>query len=154
VMEKQASSRTCFVCGVENPLGLHLKFYETAPGEVSVEFTAPQEYQGYPGVLHGGIVAAILDETAGRAHMGGFPPRFMFTAKLEIRYRKNVPIGQSLKVVGRAGKNRSRAAEGWAGIYDSSGTLLAEANGLYMDLPQPPDPAGLESIGWRVYPDD
>lgn len=99
-------------------------------------------------------MAAILDETAGRAHMGGFPPRFMFTAKLEIRYRKNVPTGQPLKVIGRAGKNRSRAAEGWAGIYDLSGTLLAEANGLYMDLLEPPDPAGLESIGWRVYPDN
>ncbi len=151
---KQANSSSCFVCGRENPFGLHLKFYETGPGEVTAEFDAPEQYQGYPGVLHGGIVAAILDETAGRAHMGGFPPRFMFTAKLEVRYRKNVPTGKLLKIIGRAGKDRGRIAQSWGGIYDADGTLLAEADGLYMDIPHPPDPAELESFGWRVDPDE
>ncbi len=152
-MQKQANSKGCFVCGRENPFGLHLKFYETGPGEVTVNFTASEKYQGYPGVLHGGVVAAILDETAGRVHMGGFPPRFMFTAKLELRYRKNVPTGEPLKIIGRAGKDRGRIAEGWAGIYDENGTLLAEANGLYMDIPNPPDEAELEKFGWKVDPD-
>ncbi len=149
-MQKQANSNSCFVCGRDNPFGLHLKFYETAPGEVGVDFVAPDHYQGYPGVLHGGVVAAILDETAGRAHMGGFPPRFMFTAKLALRYRKNVPTGKPLKIVGKAGRSKGRIAEAWAGIYDAAGTLLAEADGLYMDLPEPPDPAQLESFGWKV----
>ncbi len=150
---KQASSRMCFVCGAENPVGLHLKFYETGLGEVTVDFTAPEHYQGYPGVLHGGIVASILDETAGRAHMGNFPPRFMFTAKLEVKYRKNVPVGQPLKIIGKAGKDRGRMAEGWSGIYNQDGELLAEANVLLANMPNPPDPAGLEAIGWMVYPD-
>ncbi len=153
-MEKQANSRACFVCGVENPLGLHLKFYETGPGEISVDFTPSEQYQGYPGVLHGGIVAAVLDETAGRAHMGGFPPRFMFTAKLEIRYRKNVPIGQPLKIVGKAGKDRGRIAESWAGIYDQDGALLAEADVVLVNLPEQVEPPQLEALGWKVYPDD
>jgi acyl-coenzyme A thioesterase PaaI-like protein len=152
-VEKQASSRSCFVCGVANPVGLQLKFYATAPGEVTASITPPEHYQGYPGVLHGGIVAAILDETAGRAHMGTFPPRFMFTAKLEIRYRKNVPVGQPLKIVGRAGKDRGRIAEGWAGIYDQAGTLLAEADGLYVDVPEQPPAEALDAMGWKVYPD-
>jgi acyl-coenzyme A thioesterase PaaI-like protein len=154
VKDKQANSRTCFVCGLDNPFGLHLKFYETNPGEVTVEFTPPLEYQGYPGVLHGGIVAAILDETAGRAHMGGFPPRFMFTAKLAVRYRKNVPVGQPLKIVGKAGRDRGRMAESWAGIYGPDGALLAEADALLVNLPEAPDPGLLDSIGWKVYPDD
>jgi acyl-coenzyme A thioesterase PaaI-like protein len=153
-MQKQANSKGCFVCGRENPFGLHLKFYEAGPGEVTVQFTAPEQYQGYPGVLHGGVVAAILDETAGRVHMGGFPPRFMFTAKLELRYRKNVPIGQPLKIVGRAGKDRGHIAQGWAGIYDTNGTLLAEADGLYMDIPNPPDRTELERFGWKIDPDN
>jgi len=152
-VEKQASSRSCFVCGVANPVGLHLKFYASAPGEVTATLTPPEHYQGYPGVLHGGIVAAILDETAGRTHMGTFPPRFMFTAKLDIRYRKNVPVGQPLTIVGKAGKDRGRIAEGWAGIYDQDGTLLAEANGLYVDVPEPPPVEALDAIGWKVYPD-
>ncbi len=150
---KQASARGCFVCGVENPVGLRLKFYQTAPGEVSADFTPPEHYQGYPGVLHGGIAAAALDETAGRAPMGIFPPRFMFTAKLEVKYRRNTPVGQPLKLVGRAGKERGRIAESWAGIYNEAGDLLAEANVLLADMPNPPDPAELEGSGWKVYPD-
>jgi acyl-coenzyme A thioesterase PaaI-like protein len=153
-MVKQANSRSCFVCGIENPVGLHLNFYETDSGEVIVNFTAPEQYQSYPGILHGGIVAAILDETAGRANMHGNPPRFMFTAKLEIHYRKNVPIGQPLKIIGKAGKVRSRIAESWAGIYGTDGTLLAEANALYMDIPNQPDATSLDSFGWKVYPDN
>ncbi|PIU90350.1 MAG: hypothetical protein COW33_01640 [Anaerolineae bacterium CG17_big_fil_post_rev_8_21_14_2_50_57_27] len=153
-MNKQPNSRHCFVCGIENPVGLHLKFYETGPGEVTADYTAPEHFQGYPGVLHGGIVAAILDETAGRAHMGNFPPRFMFTAKLEVRYRKNVPVGQPLKIVGRAGRDKGRAAEATSAIYSQDGTLLAEANALMINLPESPDPNILEKLGWKVYPDE
>jgi len=152
-MEKQANSRLCFVCGLENPVGLHLNFYETGAGEVTVDFTPPEHYQGYPGVLHGGIVAAILDEAAGRAHMGIFPPRFMFTAKLEVKYRKNIPIGKPLKIIGKAGQDRGRMAEGWSGIYNQEGVLLAEANALLVDVPNPPDPSELQESGWKVYPD-
>ena len=90
---KQPNSNHCFVCGRNNPYGLHLKFYESSPGEVTVEYIVPEQFQGYPGVVHGGVVAAILDEVTGRTQMGGDPPRFMFTARLDIRYRKNVPTG-------------------------------------------------------------
>ena len=152
-MEKQANSRLSFVCGLDNPVGLHLSFYETAHGEVSVNFTPPEQYQGYHGVLHGGIVASILDETAGRAHMGNFPPRFMFTAKLEVKYRRNVPVGQPLKIIGRAGKARGRMAESWSGIFNQQGDLLAEAKVLLVEVPNPPDPLDLEASGWKVYPD-
>src|SRR5262245_29497975 len=67
---KQPNSRHCLVCGLENPIGLHLHIYETEPGVVESQYTAPEHFQGYPGVLHGGMVAAIIDEMTGRAHMG------------------------------------------------------------------------------------
>ena len=152
-MEKQANSRTCFICGIDNRVGLHLSFYESNPGEVIVHFTAPEHYQGYPGVLHGGIAAAILDEAAGRSLMGIFPPRFMFTAKLEVKYRKNIPVGKPLKIIGKAGKDRGRMAESWSGIYNQDGELLAEANVLLVDVPNPPNLSDLEETGWKVYPD-
>ena len=153
-MTKQANSLSCFVCGLENPVGLHINFYETGPGEVSADFTPAEHYQGYPGVLHGGIAATILDEAAGRAHMGIFPPRFMFTAKIEVKYRKNIPVGKPLKIIGRAGKDRGRIAEGWSGIYNQAGELLAAASALLVDVPNPPNPAELEGTGWKVYPDE
>jgi uncharacterized protein (TIGR00369 family) len=156
VPNRQPNSRHCFVCGVENPYGLHLIFQQTAPDEVTVEYTVPEHFQGYPGVVHGGIVAAMLDEVAGRAHMGDDPrhPRFMFTAKMELRYRKNVPIGQPLRLVGKVLTSRSRMATASGKIFGPDGTLLAEAELLLVDVPgEALDPDILETLGWKVYPD-
>jgi len=154
---KQPNSRMCFVCGLENPIGLHLHVYETAPGEVECTYIAPDHFQGYPGVLHGGIVGAIIDEISGRALMGSDPlnPRFMFTAKLEVKYRRNVPIGKQLRILGRAGKSKARSAEAWAGIYDEeTNELLAEGNVLLIEVPKDQfDISRLSELGWKVYPE-
>jgi acyl-coenzyme A thioesterase PaaI-like protein len=154
---KQPNSKMCFICGLENPVGLHLHIYETEPGVIETKYIAPDHFQGYPGVLHGGIVAAILDEVSGRAHMGSDPmqPRFMFTGKLEIKYRKNVPIGRLLKIVGKAGKVKGKLVESWAGIYDGeTNELLAEANALHINVPQEQlDLSKLDELGWKVYPE-
>jgi acyl-coenzyme A thioesterase PaaI-like protein len=140
---------------MENPIGLHLRFYETGPGEVTAEFTAPEKYQGYPGVVHGGIVASMLDEAAGRSHMGGDPPRFMYTARLNVCYRKNVPVGQPVRIVGRAGKSRVRVAEATSAIYNMEGVLLAEADAVLVDVPGDiANGISLEDLGWKVYPEE
>jgi len=154
---KQPNSKMCFICGLENPIGLHLHIYETEPGVIESKYIAPDHFQGYPGVLHGGIVAAILDEISGRAHMGDEKnPRFMFTGKLEVKYRKNVPVGKLLKVVGKAGRIRSKMAESWAGIYDGeTDELLAEANALHINVPEDQfDLSKLDELGWKVYPEE
>ncbi len=153
-MKKQANSNHCFVCGVNNSFGLKIKFYEPNPGEVEAEICLPEQYQGYPGVVHGGIIAAMLDEAAGRSHMDGEPPRFMFTAKLDIRYRKNVPVGIPLRLVGRAGRSKGRTAEAYSAVFDQEGTLLAEADVLMVNVPESKiNEVNLEEIGWKVYPD-
>jgi acyl-coenzyme A thioesterase PaaI-like protein len=154
---KQPNSRMCFICGLENPVGLHLHIYETEPGVVETTYIAPEHFQGYPGVLHGGIVGAIIDEISGRALMGGDPmnPRFMFTARLEVKYRKNVPIGRPLKIIGKAVNSKSRSAEAWAGIYEAeTGELLAEGSTLLINVPADQiDAAQLSELGWKVYPE-
>jgi acyl-coenzyme A thioesterase PaaI-like protein len=147
----------CFICGLENPVGLHLHIYETEPGVVETTYTAPDHFQGYPDVLHGGIVGALIDEISGRALMGSDPqnPRFMYTAKLEVKYRRNVPIGKPLKVVGRAGRIKSRSAEAWAGIYDAeTNDLLAEGSTVLRNVPEDQfDMSKRDELGWKVYPD-
>jgi acyl-coenzyme A thioesterase PaaI-like protein len=154
VSKPQPNSRHCFVCGVANPYGLQLRFYESSPGEVTAEYTVPEHYQGYPGVVHGGIVAAMLDEVCGRVHMGGDPPRFMYTARLEIRYRHNVPVGQPLRLVGRVARSRARAATATGEIFDAEGNLLAEAEALLVDVPpETVNSVDLEALGWKVYSD-
>lgn len=108
---KQPNSLQCFVCGIQNPYGLKLKFYQTSPDEVTVNYTVADHYQGYPGVVHGGIVASMLDEVAGRALMGADPlnPRFMFTARLDVQYREPVPIKTPLQLIGRVVKRKNRS---------------------------------------------
>ena len=90
--------------------------------------------------------------------MGSDPlhPRFMFTGKLEIKYRKNVPVGKPLKIIGKAGKLRSKMAESWAAVYDAeTNELLAEANALHINVPEDQfDLSLLPQLGWKIYPDD
>jgi acyl-coenzyme A thioesterase PaaI-like protein len=152
----QPNSRMCFVCGIENPFGLHLRFYDSGPGEVTAEVTVSPRHQGYPGIVHGGVVAAMLDEGAGRSQMGSVEnPRFMFTARLEVRYRKNVPVGKPLRLVGRAGLSKSRTAEATSTIYDMDGNILAEADALMVNVPPTMmESADPEALGWKVYPDE
>lgn len=157
---KQPNSRHCFVCGLENPIGLRLHFYEIEEGVVETEFIAGEQYQGYPGVLHGGITASVLDEVTSRAYIGAdaHHPRFVFTGKLEVKYRKNVPIGRLIKFVGKVTKTKTRGVEAWGGVYDvESGELLAEATGLHISIPEGKfdrSPAHLEELGWKVYPEE
>jgi uncharacterized protein (TIGR00369 family) len=148
---KQPNSNHCFVCGRNNPYGLHLKFYESSPGEVIVEYTVPEQFQGYPGVVHGGVVAAILDEVTGRTQMGGDPPRFMFTARLDIRYRKNVPTGQPLRIIGQAKNSRDRTATATGQIFGPDGDLLAEAEAVLVNVPNDMvNNVDLVELGWKV----
>ena len=64
---KQPNSKNCFICGLKNDMGVKASFYETDGNELIAIFNPRQEHQGYPGRLHGGVAAAILDETIGRA---------------------------------------------------------------------------------------
>lgn len=66
VVEKQKSSHSCFVCGIDNGSGLHAEFFQLDNNELMAVFTPREEHQSYPGRTHGGVSAAMLDETIGR----------------------------------------------------------------------------------------
>jgi uncharacterized protein (TIGR00369 family) len=150
---KQPGSKYCFVCGRENPVGLKLDFYTVKPGLARAEITIPAQYEGYPGVVHGGILAAILDETGGRAHMEE-PTRFMVTAQLNVRYRKPVPPETPLEVIGIAGERRGHVSKAHAEIRTLDGEILTEAELILVDIPEENlAEIDAEELGWRVYPD-
>lgn len=149
---QQPNSRDCFVCGVENPIGLNLTFYSVGSGMVEAEYIVPNVYQGYPGVVHGGIIAAMLDEITYRSIITDNPNRMMFTARLNIRYRMNVPVEEKLKLIGIAGSVKSRTATAKGMIYDNEGKLLAEAEAILITVPDYSlDEGELEALGWKVY---
>jgi acyl-coenzyme A thioesterase PaaI-like protein len=60
-MQKQPSSRICFLCSIENPMGLKLFFYTDEQGRCVARHRSLEKHQGYPGILHGGIISALLD---------------------------------------------------------------------------------------------
>ena len=145
-MRKQPNSQMCFVCGLENPLGLRLAFYEDDDGSVTCQFTPRQEYQGYPGWLHGGITTALLDEVLGRAAIAR--DLWVATAKLKVRYR------QPITVRGKLTRVRSRTVEARGEVLLTDGALAAEAEGVLVTIPEE-ERARVEEIlpFWQVVPD-
>ena len=151
---KQPNSQMCFICGMQNPIGLKLFFYEQADGSVRATFTPRPEHQGYPGVLHGGIATAMLDETLGRASLITGQEQWMMTAKLELRFLKTVPIGQPLTVMGRIDKRSKRGMTGHGEIRLADGSVAVEANGLFVTIPADQQEALQELLPiWQVVPD-
>jgi acyl-coenzyme A thioesterase PaaI-like protein len=145
----------CFVCGVSNPVGLRLAFYEGEPGKVVADWTPSERYQGYPGVVHGGIVASALDEAAGRTVMSATAPRFMVTVSLSVKYRLPVPVGETLRLSGELIRDFGRLAHARAELRLPGGEVAAEAEVHLAEPPRSPlGPEDLERLGWRVYPDE
>ncbi len=154
--KKQPNSKNCFVCGLENDFGLKLSFFETNPGEVIVETEVPDQFQGYPGVVHGGVVASLVDEVLGRVHMGNDPEnsRFMYTIKLSLSYRKPVPTNTPIRIVGQAIRSKTQTATSIAKIFDKNGQLLVEADAILRNIPEGKfGSREIEELGWKVYKD-
>lgn len=130
--QSQPTSRMCFVCGRQNPVGLHLQFYEDPQNhQIIVPLIIPDAYQGYPGIAHGGILATILDETSGRAiMMASDDDPFWVTAKIEIRYRRPTPTETPLRAVGWVVEQRRRSARVAGEIRLEDGTVTADAEAV------------------------
>jgi acyl-coenzyme A thioesterase PaaI-like protein len=162
VRTTQNVSRMCLVCGVENAFGLHGRFYvlesaqpKTAPRDAGAPavarddgtgmpeilgiFTPRDDHQSYPGRLHGGIAAAALDETIGRAIIVEHPDTWGVTVELTLRYRKPLPLDRELRVLGRITRDGSRLFEGTGEIVLDDGSVAVEARGKYLKM-------GIEAI--------
>lgn len=131
-----------------------MDFYTTKPGTVNSKIKLPKDYEGFPNIIHGGIISAILDEVTGRAQMS-LKDRFMVTAQLTTRFRSPVMVDQQYTVLGVAGDISGRVSKSSGQVLDSDGRVLAEADAVFVDL----TPEQLESMGdasdyWKVYPDN
>jgi uncharacterized protein (TIGR00369 family) len=152
-MNQQNNSACCFACGLENLSGLRLRFYDNGKDQVFTQFIIDSQHVGYPGMAHGGIVAAILDEVGGRTVMINNPNRFFVTAHMDVRYRHPVPVGVLLEAVGWMIKRRASRTRAHAEIITNRQAILAEADILYTDLPlNLLNTDEVESrFGWKLY---
>ena len=151
---RQPNSRMCFVCGLENAAGLHLRFFDDGQDQVTCDFMVTGKHQSYPGRVHGGVIAAILDEAGGRTAAIGDHNRFFVTASLQVRYRRPVPLETPLRAVGKLHKLVGRRAQAHSEIRSVAGEVLAEADLVLIDMPAGTfDASQADQLGWRVYDD-
>ena len=139
----------------DNELGLKMDWYNNLKtNQVEGSVTVPEHFNGYPGIVHGGIIATILDETAGgRAVMldGNFDNLFV-TLKLDITYRNFTPTNTLLKAVGWSNHVGNRSMKVAAELRLPDGTVTAECNAVVVR----PSEQVLKSWEaerpfWRVY---
>jgi acyl-coenzyme A thioesterase PaaI-like protein len=130
----------CFACGERNPNGLKLKFQFQGDDYVA-RFRVQLEHTGYAGIMHGGLVATLLDESMAR--MLWEKGYRVLTGKLTVHYRAPVPVGSEVEVRGwiesvrRQGRMIQTSASARVGD-----TVVAEARALSMapdDLSESPD---------------
>ncbi len=134
VLNKQPNSKMCFVCGLKNKMGLKARFYELENNQLLGVFRPAEEHQGYPGRLHGGIAATILDETIGRAITIVEENIWGVTIDFSIKYRKPVTLGKEIHVLAKIGKNGKRSFKGSGTIFTENGEVAVEGNGRYLKM--------------------
>lgn len=128
------SDGLCFGCGQNNPIGLKLNFRRD--GEtVRAEFTPAKFYQGWPNILHGGVIASLLDEAMGWAVR--FCGLNCVTARMEVNFRRPILVDDSLVVTGTVAKNKGKFVETEAKISLPDGTLMAEGTAIYVAVAGP-----------------
>ena len=150
----QPNSRHCYACGLDNSRGLALRFYQNQEGDVRCLVTLASDFEGYPGFVHGGVVATIMDEVLGRAGMMDEDHKFLVTATLNLKYRKPVPTGEQLEFRGRVTETRKHLIFAEGELRLPNGDIAVQAHAMLADHPMGKmDQAELEALGWKLYPE-
>ncbi len=130
-MVEPTKENLCFACGITNPQGMHLVFEKDYDRmRVTGRFQLGPEYQGGPGVIHGGIVATLLDEIMSK--VSSFSATTAVTAELRVEYLKPVLVGQEIVIEGFLAGREGRQLYHEAEIRDTQGTLLARGKARFV----------------------
>ncbi len=124
----------CFACGPRNAYGLKLRM-ERDGDRIITRFTALEEYQGFPGYLHGGIITSLLDEVMSRVSMITHN-RWSMTAGIDVHFRKPVFIGQEVTAVAEHLETNRRMVTAQAEVVLPDGTAAAKATGRFFLVPE------------------
>jgi uncharacterized protein (TIGR00369 family) len=127
-------TRGCLVCGRDNPLGLGLSlFVSPVTGVVRVTYTPRTQHIGFEGVVHGGVLATVIDEAmVWAATWAG--KRFCLCGEMTVRYRAPAAVGRELTIEARVESGRPRLIQTLAETRDAAGEVVASASGKYVPL--------------------
>jgi len=133
--QRWADDKHCLVCGKDNPIGLKLEF--TLEGAaLSTQWVADKRFQGYENVLHGGMIALILDETMVNLpwKRDGVP---VISAELSTRFIRPAQIRETLKFVAEADAVNRKIILVRGRCLSATGELIAEASAKCVRIKNP-----------------
>lgn len=139
VLGKQPSTSTSITCGSDNPASLGCVFYELESGEAAAPFTAQKIHEGHDGIMHGGLSAAVVDETMGRSHVvynkkkgRDYVP--VVTAEMTTNYIRPIETGKPMVAYGRIEKEDGRKRFATGEILDKDGAIMLTAKALFITV--------------------
>ncbi len=126
----------CLLCGRKevNPSALNLRF-QTTDGGVEGYYVPDSRQEGFKGIVHGGVLCALLDEVIGWA-AAVERKRYFVTAELTVRFLRPLPVGTAVTVRGRVREHLYRLSTAEGEIVDESGNMYAKATGKFMMMPE------------------
>jgi acyl-coenzyme A thioesterase PaaI-like protein len=123
----------CFVCGQENPYGLHMHFAREPDGAISAEWRPTENWEGFKGIVHGGIIGTVLDEAMSKA-VAAIKCEAL-TGELRVRFRHHVSTGESLRIRGWVVGKVKRLVKAEATLMAADGSERAHAWARFLALP-------------------
>jgi acyl-coenzyme A thioesterase PaaI-like protein len=128
------SQSACFVCGQDNPHGLRIRFQRHDSGEMTATWTPSSAWEGFRGIVHGGVVSTVLDEAMSKAVAATGSEAL--TAELRVRFRRHVTSGDVFLIRGWIVKRNRRLIETEAALTAPDGTEHAHAWASFLTLPK------------------
>ncbi|MEN8152755.1 MAG: PaaI family thioesterase [Acidobacteriota bacterium] len=125
-MKKLKDDNNCFVCGTDNPTGLRFKFEDNNEGVIS-RISFPERFQGWEGIVHGGIISTAIDEVMVKA---AAKERIRcVTAEINVRFKKPCYTGHKYVLSGKIVENNNKILKAEGKITDSKNRTIAEGSG-------------------------
>jgi acyl-coenzyme A thioesterase PaaI-like protein len=124
----------CVVCGHENPYGLRIEYVREPDGAVSAEWLPTVNWEGFEGIVHGGIIGTVLDEAMSKS-VAGMNCEAL-TGELRVRFRRHVGAGESLRIRGWVVEKVKRLVKTEATLTAADGSERAHAWASFLALPR------------------
>lgn len=156
VLGKFRKSSTGIVSGADHPGSLGCTFYQLEGGGVGTVFIPEQIHEGHRGMLHGGLIAAVLDELMGYSNSNTWEPMVkpVVTAEMTTSFRRPIMVGQTVFGFGTVQKIDGRKRYTAAQLLDEEGNLLAAARGMFITVEQAGRTTPEDYKGQRILPID
>jgi acyl-coenzyme A thioesterase PaaI-like protein len=128
----------CVVCGPDHPHGLRLRYHSDPDGSSCATWIPTAEWQGFQGIIHGGIIGTVLDEAMAKAvRTAGYEA---LTGELRVRFRHHVQPGEELTIRGWVVEGTTRMIKAEATLRTLDGCERAHAWSIFLPVPKRPAP--------------